>query len=62
MPSPREMTPTQLIAELSTATGLSEREAALLDHLLAAMDEVDTLTREVKDLQMKLDLDTGLEP
>ena len=56
------MTPTQLITELATTSGLSERETALLDHLIAAMDEIDTLTSEVKGLQMKLDLDTGLEP
>lgn len=54
-----EMTVSQLIESLHGQAELTEREVVLLDHLIAAIDEIDALARDVQNLRM--DRDCGLE-
>jgi hypothetical protein len=58
MPDVTEMTVSQLIEHLHGSV-MTEREVTLLGHLVAAIDEIDALTRDVQ--QLRMDRECGLE-
>ena len=48
---PTEMTCAQMVRTLPDDPTVTERELVLLGHLMATLDEVDTLTRELQAAQ-----------